>query len=128
MRLLLDTHAFLWWLLDHPNLGAEARSFIGDPSSMIHVSAASIWEIAIKAGLGRLEVKVDLPELADEIEQNQFLELPVTARHAVSVSALPVHHTDPFDRLLIAQAKLEDLVIVTRDRIFAEYGLDVLAT
>ena len=95
---------------------------------MIHVSAASIWEIAIKAGLGRLDMKVDLPELADEIEQNQFLELPVTARHAVSVSALPVHHTDPFDRLLIAQAKLEDLVIVTRDRIFAEYGLDVLAT
>ena len=95
---------------------------------MVHVSAASIWEIAIKAGLSRLEVRVDLPELANEIEHNRFLELPVTARHAVSVSALPARHTDPFDRFLIAQAKLEGLVIVTRDRIFADCVVDVLAT
>ena len=128
MRLLLDTHAFLWWLSDHARLGAEARSRIANPTSIIHVSAASLWEIAIKASLGRLVVQGGLTELVEEIEQNRFVELPVTARHAVSVSALPVHHTDPFDRLLISQATLEDLVVVTRDRIFTDYGVNVLPT
>ena len=126
MRLLLDTHTFLWWLSDHPKLGTEARARIGDPNSIVHVSAASLWEIAIKSSLGRLKVQVGLPALVGEIEQNGFVELPVTARHAVSVAALPSRHTDPFDRLLISQGKLEGLVIVTGDSVFRDYGVNVL--
>ncbi len=125
MKLLLDTHAFLWWLSDDRRLPAAARDAIRDPHTIVHVSAASIWEIAIKAKLGRLAVRDG--DLAAEIEANGFAELPITARHAQNAGALPRHHDDPFDRMLIAQARIEDLVVVTHDRQFSRYGVHILA-
>jgi PIN domain nuclease of toxin-antitoxin system len=126
VRLLLDTHVMLWWALDDRRLGTEARRAIADAGD-VYVSAASIWEMAIKIGLGKLELvrfeTADLPKLA---EQLGFLDLAITAAHAALVAGLPSHHTDPFDRLLIAQAKLESLVVVTADRQFAPYGVPLL--
>lgn len=126
MRLLLDTHAFLWWLGDAPQLSAAAREAIRNPQALVHVSAASIWEIAIKAKLGRLDVHDS--DCAAEIDANGFVELAITARHAQSAGALPRHHDDPFDRMLVAQAQLEDLVLVTRDRHLRRYGAQLLVT
>lgn len=126
MRLLLDTHAFLWWLTDDRRLGAKAREAIADPGSMVHVSAASCWEMAIKASLGRLSL--GRSDLATEIPANGFVELPITARHALRAGGLPKHHEDPFDRMLVGQALLEELVLVTHDRALARYGLSILST
>lgn len=126
MKLLLDSHAFLWWLDDDPRLTAEARRAVADPSAIIHVSAATIWELSIKASLGKLDLGgIDLVE---EIEGNDFVELPMTARHALTAGILPRHHEDPFDRMLIAQAKAEGLTIVTRDPAFGAYGVAILPT
>lgn len=124
--MLLDTHAFLWWLSDDRKLSIAARDAIRDPHVIVHVSAASIWEIAIKAKLGRLGVRDG--DLAAEIEANGFAELAITSRHAQSAGALPRHHDDPFDRMLIAQAQMEDLVVVTHDRRFRCYDVQLLAT
>jgi PIN domain nuclease of toxin-antitoxin system len=126
MRLLLDTHAFLWWLDDNRTLSLAARDAIRSPDAIVHVSAASIWEIAIKVKLGRLEVQDADP--AAEIEANGFVELSITARHAQGAGALPRHHDDPFDRMLVAQARTEDLVLVTHDRGLRRYGIQLLAT
>ena len=124
MKLLLDSHAFLWWLTEDPKLSAGARQAVADPASIVHVSAATVWELSIKASLGKLEL--DGADLAEEIEENDFIELPMTARHAVAAAALPRHHDDPFDRMLIAQAQTEGLTIVTRDREFRAYGVALL--
>jgi len=124
--LLLDTHAFLWWLNDDPKLTDQARTALEDPTTLVYVSAVSIWEIAIKVKLG----KFDLGEIdpVEEIAANDFLELPVTARHAHAAGALPRHHDDPFDRMLIAQARLEDLVLVSHDTKFKDYEVQILST
>lgn len=124
MNLLLDTHAFLWWLADDPGLGGEARRAIAERSSVIHVSAATVWEIAIKQALGKLEVAS--PDLVEEISANGFVELPITSRHALRAGGLPRHHDDPFDRMLVAQAAAEGLTLVSRDRSFAAYGVPIL--
>ena len=126
MKVLLDTNAFLWWLGDNPKLSPAARAAIRDPDALVHVSAASIWEIAIKIKLGRLDVQDS--DCAAEIDANGFVELPITARHAQSAGALPRHHDDPFDRMLIAQAQLEDLVLITHDRRLRRYGTQIVAT
>jgi len=123
-RLLLDTHAFVWWLTDDPALGAAARTAIADPAAVIYVSAATIWEISIKSQLGRIEV-LDA-DLVAEISANDFAELPIAARHADRAGRLPPHHADPFDRMLVAQAQLEGLVCVTRDSAFEAYGVPIL--
>lgn len=124
MRLLLDTHAYLWWLADDSRLRSHWRDAIGSPASTVLVSAASIWEMAIKAALGKLDSGgVDL---ADEIEECGFRELPISAAHASAAGALPRLHEDPFDRMLIAQAGLEGLTLVTRDRAFQGYAVSVL--
>jgi len=125
-RLLLDTHAFLWWLSDSRRLKREARSAIAEPSALVHVSAATIWEIAIKARLGRVDPGTK--HLDKEIEANQFSELKISARHAWAAGNLPMHHDDPFDRMLIAQAQVEDLTVVTHDEVFAAYKIPVLWT
>ena len=127
MRLLLDTHAFLWWLANDRRLSREARRAIEDPANAVLVSAASAWEIAIKAGLGRL----DLPEppktyVPDRIARSGFVELPVSVAHAVRVAGLPHHHRDPFDRLLVAQADVEGVRLVSRDPLLVPYGADLL--
>lgn len=127
MRVLLDTHTFLWWVLADPRLSARARSVITAPATEVFVSAVSAWEIAIKAGSNRL----DLPEPAttyvpSRIAANDFGELPVTVEHAVGVAGLPLIHRDPFDRLLVAQARVEGIPIVTADPTIAQYDIDVI--
>jgi PIN domain nuclease of toxin-antitoxin system len=124
MRLLLDTHVLLWWLRADRRLPARLAKAIADPGHEVLVSAASVWEASIKAALGKLAVAGDL---VDEIASNRFVELPITARHAQVAGALPRHHDDPFDRLLVAQAQLEGLRIATLDDAFAAYDVSVLA-
>jgi PIN domain nuclease of toxin-antitoxin system len=119
MRLLLDTHIFIWAVMDSPNLGKEARKMILDADD-VFVSAASIWEASIKAGLGKLDVDID--RLVAEIELSGFRELPVRSVHAAQVRTLPDIHRDPFDRLLIAQAINEPLRLMTADSHLAAYS------
>jgi len=121
--LLLDTHAFLWWQGGGSALSSAARQAIASQDSVVYVSAASAWEMAIKRAKGRLESPMDV---AEAVDANGFHELPISTMHAQSVGALPPYHNDPFDRLLIAQAKLEGLTIVTRDPAFKAYGVALL--
>jgi len=110
--LLLDTHVFLWWRQNSRQLSSAARKAITD-APIVFVSAASAWEIAIKSALGR----VRLPEpFRSGVEDSGFLELAIGFEHAAAVESLPMHHSDPFDRMLVAQAQVEQLVIVTHDR------------
>lgn len=128
MSLLLDAHAFLWWLRDDARLGRRARAAIAAPRQQVLVSAASIWEIAIKLSLGKLRWKSGSGTTLDEsIAACGFAELPVSGRHAAGVRSLPPHHGDPFDRLLVAQALIEDLRIVTVDEVFVAYGVPIVA-
>lgn len=122
MRLLLDTHVFLWTVTGHVALKPAARRLIS-AAEAVYVSAASIWEIAIKARLGKIEG--DPAGLAAAIDDSGLIELPVSARHAAAVARLPLHHTDPFDRLLIAQASTEPFRFVTADRALAVYGPNI---
>ncbi len=124
MRVLLDTHALLWWLTDDPALSRRAHEVIADPDSVLFVSAASLWEISVKSAAGRIDTgDLNLPE---EIASSGFLDLPINSHHAWQAGQLPRHHGDPFDRLLAAQALRERLVCVTRDKAFARYGVPVL--
>lgn len=123
MRCLLDTHAFLWWVSDDPSLGSAARGLIGDTDVEVFVSAATIWEIAIKAKLGKLEFDAD--PLA-EIKANGMRELAMSGRHALAAGSLPRYHDDPFDRMLVAQARLESMVLVSRDAHLRQYGVDLV--
>ena len=122
MRLLLDTHALLWWLAD-AELSDSARDAIAEPDNEVIVSASNAWEISIKKSLGKLSAPDDLEE---QIEINGFTPLSISMVHARTAGALPRHHDDPFDRMLIAQALLEGLTIVTRDKRFAAYGVAIL--
>jgi PIN domain nuclease of toxin-antitoxin system len=119
MRLLLDTHVFIWSVTASRHLKATARAML-ESAEIVYVSAASIWEIAIKSRLGKIAGDVD--QLSAAIESSGFVELPVAARHAAQVARLPMHHTDPFDRLLLAQAFSEPLRFVTADQMLAAYG------
>jgi PIN domain nuclease of toxin-antitoxin system len=118
VNLLLDTHILLWWLADDPGLSDRHRSAIADPANVVYVSAASAWEIAIKKAVGKLIAPNDLGAalITSELEQ-----LPITVAHAEAVGRLPPHHRDPFDRMLIAQAGVEDLTVVSGDPMFAQY-------
>jgi PIN domain nuclease of toxin-antitoxin system len=119
MRLLLDTHVFLWAVTANKRLKPSTREFLSQADA-VYVSAASIWETAIKARLGKIEA--DVTYLVDAIEGSGFQELPVSARHTAAVAKLPLHHSDPFDRLLLAQAFLEPLRLVTADPVLMAYG------
>lgn len=123
MRLLLDTHVLLWWLSDDPVLGPEARRAIA-AADLAMVSTASVWEISLKRGLGKLDAPADL---GDQIERHRFGVLPVHLDHAIRVGALPLLHRDPFDRMLVAQAQSEGLTVVTADPVLAGYGVETLA-
>ncbi|MCH7941935.1 MAG: type II toxin-antitoxin system VapC family toxin [Proteobacteria bacterium] len=125
MRALLDTHAFLWWVTDDARLSDTAREVIADGRNEIHFSAASGWEIAIKARLGRLTVPDDLARfMTDQIEQNGFRILAVELGHALRVHSLEDLHRDPFDRMLVAQSMVENLPIIGRDAQITAYGVE----
>jgi PIN domain nuclease of toxin-antitoxin system len=119
VNLLLDTHVLIWWDEGRRLSGAARRAI--EAADSVYVSAASAWEVAIKIGLGRLRPARTVEEAADE---SGFLELPITFRHAQRVSGLPAHHRDPFDRLLVAQAEVEGLTLVTRDPVFERYAVE----
>ena len=122
MRLLLDTHVLLWSVAESRKLPAEARDLLIDPGNAVFYSAASVWEIAIKAGLARKDFKIDLAEFLEAAADTGFVELPVTSAHAARVSTLPDLHKDPFDRLLVAQALTESAVLLTNDSALKAYG------
>lgn len=123
MRLLLDTHILLWWLGDDDRLGTTARAAIGDGRNDVLVSSVSVMEIAIKRSLGKLDAPDDIfGALAEE----GLDELPLLSRHAVAIEHLPWHHRDPFDRMLVAQALTEGLVLVTHDDRLRDYGVATL--
>lgn len=125
MRLLLDSHTLLWWLNDHPNLPKSAREIIADPSNEPLASVISAYELAYKSALGKLDqlVPVELPDL---LRRAGIPALPLALDVALAAAALPGPHRDPWDRLLIAQAKAERLAVVTRDAVFARYGLETI--
>ena len=123
MRLLLDTHVLIWWLAGK-NLPVRATELIRDPGNQIYASAASVWEVAIKASLGK--IRIDPDEFVAALREGGFQELAVTSRHATRVSQLPKHHRDPFDRLLVAQSLAEQMLLLTQDRPLAAYGTSVL--
>ncbi|RQS29644.1 type II toxin-antitoxin system VapC family toxin [Burkholderia sp. Bp8992] len=125
MRLLFDTHIFLWMVANNPRLSVRARRLI-DSADEVFISSASIWEVAIKAGKGKLDVDVD--RLVDKLKTSQYRELPVRAAHGAAVRHLPLHHGDPFDRLLVAQASYEPMVLITADGHLARYGASRILT
>ena len=120
---LADTHTLLWWLSDDPRLSARARDLIAAGEVPVRYSAASIWEAEIKAASGKLVVP---DNLIDALDADRFSELPIRARHARAASRLPPLHRDPFDRMIVAQARLEGLVVITADAKIADYGEEVL--
>ena len=119
----MDTHILLWWLADDRALPELASQAIADPANSVIVSAASAWEIGIKKAAGRLVAPDDLAEV---LEENSFDALSITIAHTVEAGSLPTHHADPFDRMLIAQARLEGLTIVTIDGRFPNYEVSLL--
>ncbi|MEM7117383.1 MAG: type II toxin-antitoxin system VapC family toxin [Chloroflexota bacterium] len=126
MNLLLDTHIFLWAIEDHPNLTEPARNAIIDGRNVVFVSAATAWEIAIKRGLGKLDVPQG--DYLGELHAHRFTPLDIKTEHTLAVEFLPMHHKDPFDRLLIAQAQIEKLTLVTRDPKIMAYDVSVIAS
>jgi PIN domain nuclease of toxin-antitoxin system len=119
MRLLLDTHIFLWWVTDNRKLSKAVRSRITQATE-VYISSASIWELAIKIKLKKLNA--DIAQLAEEISNSGFSELPITGRHASFIYHLPLMHRDPFDRIMIAQAICEPLTLITCDSILQKYS------
>ena len=125
MRLLLDTHAFLWWVADSAQLSLRARRAMADADNECLVSAASCWEMAIKVRIGKLKLPSTVERFVPhQMMVNGFRELAIDVRHAAAVARLPFHHRDPFDRLLVSQALIENLAIVSGDRNFGKYGLN----
>jgi len=120
MRLLLDTHILLWWLRDDRKLTKETERYISSSENDVYVSAVSTWEVAIKKSIGRLSV--NLNEFDQAIIESGLTILPITMPHTLAVASLPMHHSDPFDRLLIAQSIVEPMRIVTHDETVGLYG------
>ena len=129
MRLLLDTHTFLWWIDDAPRVSQRVRTVIADDSNTLYVSAVTGWEIAIKVAVGRLTLQSHSDPSAavlKHMDVNAIRELPVRMEHALRVATLPPLHGDPFDRLLVAQAMVDGLTIVTSDRLVAAYDVETI--
>ena len=126
MKVLLDTHAFLWFQAGDRRLSRSARAAVEAADAELVVSAATVWEMAIKASLGRLRLSDPVERYIGEKVGQGYLVMPVSWEHAARVEQLPWHHRDPFDRLLLAQALVERCPIVSRDRVFRKYGADVI--
>ena len=125
MRLLLDTNIILWLALDSPRLGGSTRQLLGDPGALLSYSVASLWEIAIKAQLRRDDFAVDPRQLRRAMLDAEILELEIRADHVLAVGDLPLLHRDPFDRLLLAQARHEGATFVTADQALAAYPVPI---
>ena len=121
MRLLLDTHILLWTIAESRRLSSEARALIGDAGSEITFSVVSLWEVAIKTGRGRPDFHIDIGSLRRQLLDNRFAELAVTGAHAAALVSLPPLHKDPFDRVLVAQATVEGVTLLTADPAVAKY-------
>jgi PIN domain nuclease of toxin-antitoxin system len=123
VSLLLDTHVVLWWLTDDPTLSDEIKARL-DHEPDVYISSATIWEVTVKQAIGKLKEPADLPE---RIRDSGFRELPITFDHAIVAGRLPLIHRDPFDRMLVAQARCRDLTLVTRDPHVQKYEVSILA-
>jgi len=127
VKLLLDTHAFLWWVEGAPPLGRRARAEIANPDNEVLFSVASCWELAIKLNLGKLRLTQALDRfIPQQLTRNGFVLFAVEFRHVARVADLPFHHRDAFDRVLVAQALLDELAIVSTNRVFRKYGVTVV--
>ena len=124
MRLLLDTHALLWWLSDDARLGSQARGLIADPGHDVLVSVVSLWEITLKARIGKLNA--DIREIFEAIDRQGFVSIEIGRVHLATLAGLPVHHRDPFDHLLIAQAIVEGATLVSDDRTVSLYPVQTV--
>ena len=122
MTVLLDTHLLLWAAGDPGRLSSKAQSLLGDPATELMFSTASIWEVVIKSALGRDDFRVDPRQLRDGLIQNDYSELEIRSEHALTVRSLPPIHKDPFDRILIAQAQVENVTLLTTDDMVARYS------
>lgn len=124
MKLLADTHAFLWFVTDAPQLSAKAKALLESPDTERFLSIASIWEMAIKASLGKLTLRNPLEEfISEQLSLNRFTLLNISAEHALQTARLPFHHRDPFDRLLIAQSITEKIPLLSNDNALDAYGI-----
>jgi PIN domain nuclease of toxin-antitoxin system len=126
MRVLLDTHAFIWWDSDPSQLSARALTTLRDPATTVLLSVVSVWEMQIKSQLGKLALRLPLAQIVAEQMANGIQVLPVSLAHVLAVDGLPTAHKDPFDRLLAAQANVEAVELVTADPTFAQYPVRVL--
>jgi PIN domain nuclease of toxin-antitoxin system len=126
MKLLLDTHAFIWWDSAPEKLSPRALSLCEDTENLLHLSVASLWEIQIKTQLGKLKISMSLPDLvSSQQEANNLILVSVQAHHTYALDNLPAHHRDPFDRMIVAQAKAEGLRVISHDDIVRKYPVDV---
>lgn len=125
-RLLLDTHALLWWVSNHPSLSVKADRALNDPANEVFVSAASAWEVTTKARLGKLTAGPLAQDFVGEVRRQGFTPLPISMDHGQRAGNLPGPHRDPFDRMLIAQAQAESLVLVSNEALFDTYGIQRL--
>ncbi len=127
MRVLLDTHAFLWWLLDDPRLSYTSRRVVTEPANEVLVSAATGYEITLKAGIGRLRLPDEAAHyVSSRLASEGFERLAIGLDHAIRAGGLPLHHRDPWDRILVAQSQLEDLPIVTADPLIGRYDVETI--
>jgi PIN domain nuclease of toxin-antitoxin system len=127
MQALLDTSSFLWFITDNENLSCTARNFIADVKNNLLLSAASLWEIAIKVGIGKLELLQPFDEfIPEQLNQNSIDVLPIKASHLSKLIVLPFHHRDPFDRIIIAQAIAEGIPLIASDAAFHQYGVELI--
>jgi PIN domain nuclease of toxin-antitoxin system len=125
VKLLLDTHSVIWWMDQDDLLSRKAHEAISEPENALFISAASVREIGIKVGLGKLELSMDYNEwMTTSLENLQAILLPVTVEYAARQSTLPFHHQDPFDRMIVAQAQVENLTVVSRDEALDPYGIN----
>jgi PIN domain nuclease of toxin-antitoxin system len=124
MKNLLDTHTFIWFLNGDKNLSTTAKKYIEDVDAENYLSIVSLWEIAIKISLGKLEINIPFEKLEAYILENNFQILPISFNDLIKLSNLPFHHRDPFDRLLIAQSMSNEINLISKDNFFAEYGVE----
>jgi PIN domain nuclease of toxin-antitoxin system len=125
MKVLLDTHAVLWFVFDDSQLTATARALIEDPDNDVVLSIASVWEMAIKAGMGRLPLVQPIEEFVPtQLRSTDIVLLPISPEHALGVASRPYHHRDPFDRMLVSQCLVEGIPIISIDEVLDAYGID----